>query len=126
MFTGLLFQVLLDPTLAIDGERMSAAQGEATRDPSEYSLSLARSTPKPRRIAAKLDAVRAFVARTIRATALLARDARIPKPLRWVAAIGLMPVPGPFDEALLILIAPIFAVLYRTPMRDAWRQAERR
>ena len=70
--------------------------------------------------------MRAFVARTIRATALLARDARIPKPLRWLAAIGLMPVPGPFDEALLILIAPVFAVLYRTPMRDAWRQAERR
>ena len=70
--------------------------------------------------------MRAFVARTIRAAALLARDARIPKPLRWVAAIGLMPVPGPFDEALLILIAPIFAMFYRTPMRDAWRQAERR
>ena len=28
MFTGLLFQVLLDPTLAIDGERMSTAQAK--------------------------------------------------------------------------------------------------
>ena len=66
-----------------------------------------------------------FLARTIRAIALLARDARIPKPLRFVAAIGLLPIPGPVDEALLLLIAPVFALFYREPMRDAWREASR-
>lgn len=66
-----------------------------------------------------------FLTRTIRAIALLGRDARIPKPLRLVAAIGLLPIPGPVDEALLLLIAPVFALFYREPMRDAWREASR-
>jgi hypothetical protein len=56
---------------------------------------------------------------------LLARDARVPKPLRWIAAIGLLPIPGPVDEAVLLLVAPIFVIFYRDPMRDAWRQAFR-
>jgi hypothetical protein len=56
---------------------------------------------------------------------LLARDVRVPKPLRWIAAIGLLPIPGPVDEAVLLLIAPIFVLFYREPMRDAWRQAVR-
>jgi len=56
---------------------------------------------------------------------LVARDARVPKPLRWMAAIGLLPIPGPVDEAVLLLIAPIFMIFYREPMRDAWRQALR-
>ncbi len=62
----------------------------------------------------------AFLARTIGAVKLLARDARIPKPLRWIAGIGLLPIPGPLDEAALVLIAPIFLALYREPLREAW------
>jgi hypothetical protein len=54
---------------------------------------------------------------------ILARDARIPKPLRWIAAIGLLPIPGPFDEAVLVLIAPVFLAFYRGPMREAWVQS---
>jgi hypothetical protein len=54
---------------------------------------------------------------------LLGRDARVPRPLRWIAAIGLLPIPGPVDEAVLLLVAPIFAILYRQPMREAWQQA---
>ena len=65
----------------------------------------------------------AFVARTIRAMKLLARDSRVPKPLRWTAGIGLLPIPGPVDEAVLLLIAPVFLIFYREPMRDAWRKA---
>ena len=72
-----------------------------------------------------LAGVTGFLARTIRAIALLGRDARIPKPLRFVAAIGLLPIPGPVDEALLLLIAPVFALFYREPLRDAWREATR-
>ena len=65
----------------------------------------------------------AFAARTLRAMKLLARDSRVPKPLRWIAGIGLLPIPGPVDEAVLLLVAPIFVIFYRDPMRDAWARA---
>ena len=64
-----------------------------------------------------------FMGKTIRAVRLIARDKRVPRPLRWIAAIGLLPIPGPVDEVLLLLVAPMFALFYREPMRDAWRQA---
>jgi hypothetical protein len=70
-----------------------------------------------------VQSARAFIARTIRATGLLARDRRIPRPLRWLAGLGLLPVPGPFDEVVLVLVAPVFLIFYRDPMRDAWRSA---
>ncbi len=56
---------------------------------------------------------------------LLARDTRVPRPLRWIAATGLLPIPGPVDEAVLLLVAPIFLIFYRESMRDAWRLARR-
>jgi hypothetical protein len=56
---------------------------------------------------------------------LLARDPRVPKPLRWIAAIGLLPIPGPVDEAVLLIVAPVFIVFYRDPMREAWQQTSR-
>jgi hypothetical protein len=65
--------------------------------------------------------MKAFFGRVLRAIRLLARDERIPKPLRWLAGIGLLPIPGPFDEVLLIAVAPVFAIFYREPMKDAWR-----
>jgi hypothetical protein len=64
-----------------------------------------------------------FLRRVVAAMRLLARDERIPKPLRAIAGIGLLPIPGPFDEAVLVLIAPVFVALYREPMREAWEQA---
>ena len=68
---------------------------------------------------------RDFVSRTVRAMKILARDERIPRPLRWIAGIALLPIPGPIDEAVLLLVAPVFLLLYRGPVREAWRQAER-
>jgi len=53
----------------------------------------------------------------------VARDGRIPKPLRWIAGIALLPIPGPVDEAILLLIAPILFMFYREPMREAWQRA---
>jgi hypothetical protein len=64
-----------------------------------------------------------FGQRVIRATRLLVRDGRIPRPLRWLAGIALLPVPGPFDEAVLLVVAPVLYVFYREPMREAWRRA---
>ena len=64
-----------------------------------------------------------FVGRVIKAMRYLARDERIPKPLRWIAGIGLLPIPGPLDEAVLVLIAPVFVAFYRKPMREAWFRA---
>jgi hypothetical protein len=67
--------------------------------------------------------VRAFLTRSIRAGKVLARDGRIPKPLRWLVGIGLLPIPGPFDEAILLLVAPILFAFYRRPFREAWAAA---
>ena len=61
-----------------------------------------------------------FLAHLIRAMKVLAKDERIPQPLRWIAALALLPIPGPVDEAILVLIAPLF-LLYKEPLRDAWR-----
>jgi len=55
---------------------------------------------------------------------LLTRDSRIPKPLRWIAGLALLPIPGPVDEVILILIAPILFAFYREPMREAWQRAD--
>jgi hypothetical protein len=47
----------------------------------------------------------------------------IPRPLRWLAALGLLPLPGPFDEAVLLLVAAILFVFYRPQLREAWKQS---
>jgi hypothetical protein len=60
---------------------------------------------------------------TLRAVRIAATDNRIPKPLRWLAALGLAPIPGPFDEALLLLVALPLAALYRKPIAEAWTAA---
>jgi hypothetical protein len=67
--------------------------------------------------------VRRFIVRLISAVRLIARDPRIPKPLRWLLALSLLPIPGPFDEAVLLLIAPLLAIFYRGQMKEAWRAA---
>ena len=48
----------------------------------------------------------------------------IPRPLRWLAAVGLLPIPGPVDEAVLLLVAAILFLFYRPQLREAWKQSE--
>ena len=61
--------------------------------------------------------------RTLRAVQLLIRDNRLPRWLRALAAIGVAPVPGPFDEAVLLVVAAILWLGYRDRLRTAWRDA---
>jgi hypothetical protein len=65
--------------------------------------------------------MRAFFRRTIRAVKIVVRDDLVPKPLRWLAAGGLLPIPGPFDEAILLLVAALLFVFYRPRLREAWQ-----
>jgi hypothetical protein len=69
-------------------------------------------------------AVAGLVSRLIRTVKLIATDGRIPRPLRLLVAIGLVPVPGPFDEAILLAAAVPLLIFYRPLMRDAWRQTD--
>lgn len=64
-----------------------------------------------------------FARRTLRAVRIAATDRRIPRSLRWLAALGIAPVPGPFDEILLVLVAVPLFLFYRRPLAEAWRQA---
>ena len=65
----------------------------------------------------------AFLKRTPRAVRLVMGHDGIPRPLRWLAGIGLLPVPGPFDEAVLLLVAAVLFLFYRQELRQAWRDA---
>jgi hypothetical protein len=53
--------------------------------------------------------------RTLKA---LARDPRIPRPIRWLLVVGLLPVPGPVDEAVLIVALGLIAVFCRPIYRE--------
>jgi hypothetical protein len=66
-------------------------------------------------------AVAAYAVRTMRAVKALARDGRIPRPLRGLAGLGVLPMPGPFDEAIPLFVAALLFAFYRDSMRDAWR-----
>jgi len=61
--------------------------------------------------------------RLIRAVKILARDGRIPKPLRGLAAFGVLPIPGPFDEAVLLIVGLLLLAFYRDSLREAWSRA---
>ena len=67
----------------------------------------------------------AFLKRTLRAVRLVARDGGLPRWLRGLAAVGLAPVPGPFDEAVLLVVAAVLWLGYRDRLRAAWREAAR-
>lgn len=64
------------------------------------------------------------IGRLIRSVRILARDGRIPRPLRGLAAFAVLPVPGPVDEAALLLVGLLLWAFYRDSLRDAWNHAE--
>jgi hypothetical protein len=65
----------------------------------------------------------ARIKRIVRAVRLLIRDGGLPRWLRGLAALGLAPIPGPFDEAVLLIVAAILWLGYRERLRAAWRDA---
>ena len=66
---------------------------------------------------------RQHLGRALRAVAIVIRDKRIARPLRWGAALGALPVPGPIDEAVLLLVGGMLWLFYRDELREAWQQA---
>ena len=67
--------------------------------------------------------MRRFFGRTLRAVKLVLLDGDIPRPIRLGGAVGVAPIPGPFDEAVLLVVAAILWLFYRDRLRDAWRRA---
>jgi hypothetical protein len=65
----------------------------------------------------------AFVGHVLRAVRILARDGRLPRTLRILVVLGALPIPGPVDEAVLLLSGGLVYAFYREPMREAWRRA---
>ena len=63
--------------------------------------------------------------KTLRAVRILARDGGLPRWLRGLAAVGIAPIPGPFDEAVLLVVAAILWLGYRRRLRAAWLDAAR-
>jgi hypothetical protein len=57
------------------------------------------------------------------AVRLLMRDGGLPRWLRALAAVGLAPIPGPFDEAVLLVVAAILWLGYRDRLLAAWRDS---
>ena len=64
-----------------------------------------------------------LVKHTIRAGRIAATDQRLPRPLRLLAAVGVLPIPGPVDEAALLIAAVPLALFYREELTDAWRRS---
>jgi hypothetical protein len=69
------------------------------------------------------DRMRGFVRRAVRAVRIVIRNDRIPRLIRWGGAAGLLPVPGPFDEIVLLLVGAVLWVFYREQLREAWDRA---
>ena len=60
--------------------------------------------------------------RTARAVRIVVGHRRIPRPLRRLAGFALLPIPGLFDEAVLLVVAAILFLFYRRELRQAWRE----
>jgi hypothetical protein len=66
-----------------------------------------------------------MVRRLAAAVRIVLRDERIPRPLRWLGGLALLPVPGPVDELVLVLVAAVLLLFYRRELLAAWNSRER-
>ena len=78
--------------------------GERQRDERDLAPELADRLSRPETAEVGLrphpTTLRHRVRITIRAIRLLAREERIPRPLRALVVLGVLPIPGPFDEVV--------------------------
>jgi len=58
----------------------------------------------------------------MRAVRIVLGDGRIPRPIRWAGAVGVLPIPGPSDEVVLLLVGGVLWLFYRDRLAEAWRQ----
>lgn len=69
-----------------------------------------------------LQSMRPFLGRLLATVRIVLTSSRIPRPLRFGATIALLPVPGPLDEAVLLVVAVVLWAFYRQELRHAWEQ----
>jgi hypothetical protein len=62
----------------------------------------------------------------LRVAKRLLREPHLPRPLRWLLVFALLPIPGPVDEAALLLAAIILAVFYRARFRTVLAEEKSR
>jgi hypothetical protein len=61
--------------------------------------------------------------RLLEVVKLLARDPRIPRPVRALIIVGLLPIPGPFDEVVLVGSVVLLLVIRPGLIRALWRES---
>lgn len=63
--------------------------------------------------------------RLVRCGVLLAQSRRLPLPIRGLLAFGLLPVPGPLDEAVLVVAVVLLAAHpgWRREVGTCWRKS---
>ena len=55
--------------------------------------------------------------RHLRVAKALAQDPSIPRWLRWMLLFGLLPIPGPVDDLVVVVAAVILVTFYRHRIR---------
>jgi hypothetical protein len=61
-----------------------------------------------------------MVRHLVRAAKVLARDAGVPRWLRWLFVFGLLPIPLFVDELTLVVASAILFVFHRRRVVQAW------
>jgi len=81
--------------------------------------------PPPVRLdeAAARSPLSAHLKRLLKLVKLLARDPRVPRPVRALIVVGLLPVPGPFDEIVLAGAVMVLLVIRPDLIRTLWRES---
>lgn len=69
--------------------------------------------------------LRVHLKRLLGLARLLARDPRIPRPVRALIVVGLLPVPGPFDEVVLVGSLVLLLAIRPGLIRALWRESAR-
>jgi hypothetical protein len=58
--------------------------------------------------------------RHLRVARKLATDPEIPRWLRWLLVFGLLPIPGPVDDLVVLFVAVVLVTCYRDRIRHQY------